>query len=41
MSRTYGKAFDILQAYLKNSAYDDSLSMFADTVELFELLQNT
>ena len=36
-----GKAFGILQAYLKNSAYDDSLNMFADTVEFFELLPNT
>ena len=36
MSRSFSKALSILQAYLKNSVYDDSLNSFANTAEFFE-----
>ena len=36
MSRSFSKVLSILQAYLKNSVYDDSLNSFANTAEFFE-----
>ena len=36
MSRSCSKALSILQAYLRNSVYNDSLNLFANTMEFFE-----
>ena len=36
MSGSFSKALSILQAYLKNYVYDDSLNSFANTAEFFE-----